>query len=227
LIPVGRYYQHTGTASTLSGVPEKPDREAIKRLTLQMKERAGTRKRLTELAGVESTSTPQGWEKHGRVPRGPQVAALVQLYPDLATDLVRAIAPGVEPLPISVEERAAANLPANPPGYARLVRAARIAKGWSQAKLEEEAGLTGKHEPDARHMLKLVAALEIPPETMAAALDADNPEAALAAVEGYIMLLAAETVGASTTGSGESARHREQGERRSATRRADDSPPQA
>lgn len=105
-----RYYQETGTARTVGDVLEPPDREEIKRIAVAMRERAGSRKRFADLVGVESTSTPQGWEKAGRVPAGPQLAALIQLYPDLAVDLVRAIAPKVKPAAVSVEERAAANL---------------------------------------------------------------------------------------------------------------------
>jgi len=75
-----------------------PDREAIKAVVVTMRARAGTRKRLADLVGVESTSTPQGWEKLGRTPSGPQLAALLQLFPDLAPDLLRAIAPGFSPL---------------------------------------------------------------------------------------------------------------------------------
>lgn len=86
----------------------EPDREAVKALAVRMRKRAGTRKRLAELVGSGHVSTPQSWEKQGVVPEGPTIAILVQLYPDMALELVRAIAPGVDPLPLSPAELAAA-----------------------------------------------------------------------------------------------------------------------
>lgn len=108
-----RYYHQTGTTGTVGFVLRDPDREAIKTIVVAMRTRAGTRKRLADLVGAESTSTPQGWEKLGRTPSGPQLAALLQLFPDLAQDLLRAIAPGVSrledhpPTAAEVAERAA------------------------------------------------------------------------------------------------------------------------
>lgn len=81
---------------------------------------------------------------------------------------------------------------------ARLIRAARDHREWSQRRLAEETGLdrdeiyryeAGMHGPSGAAALRLVDALPVPSAVMIAALDGD-----VAATDAYIMALAADSL---------------------------------
>lgn len=78
---------------------------------------------------------------------------------------------------------------------ARLLRAARASKGWSQSRLQVASGLSridvyrfeaGIHIPSTSKALGLVVALDIPPAIMRSAIDGESEP-----VEIYISGLAA------------------------------------
>lgn len=113
--------------------------------------------------------------------------------------------------------------------YARLLRAARAARGWSQTRLMEASGLTkmdvyrfeaGRNAPGARAALALVEALEIPPGIMRAALEGEDGP-----VDGYLTELAASAGAAAGTQAAASARRQPRAERRQRSRRGGDPPP--
>lgn len=83
--------------------------------------------------------------------------------------------------------------------WARLFRAARDAKGWSQADLVRVSGVDkqsiyrveqGRNHPRGGKALALIAALDIPQDVMASAFALDEE-----ATDAYITALAARSLG--------------------------------
>ncbi len=69
--------------------------DAIKALGRELREAAGSRRKLQDRIGC-SESTAQSWEKAGRVPDGVYLARIIRTYPEIGARLIAAIAPAPE-----------------------------------------------------------------------------------------------------------------------------------